>query len=192
MSEDEFDAIAAADIAYGVAGTLVLATGVLRASQYGKGWEFYAHEVASRAARRRHGTVPLAIDASGSPRRAWRRVWLVRRVLTMRGRRGWPSLLLRCVVCSSTRRAIAGAGAGAARDGTGEPVFWLKIFLFSVMGAASFFPTTKIIQRAVAKKRAEDAEDDERLAPFSPALVARMTSVINAEASTPRATRARA
>ena len=93
-------------------------------------------------------------------------------------------------MCSSTRRAIA--GAGAARDGTGEPVFWLKIFLFSVMGAASFFPTTKIIQRAVAKKRAEDAADDERLAPFSPALVARMTSVINAEASTPRATRARA
>lgn len=56
-----------------------------------------------------------------------------------------------------------------------EPVFWLKMFLFCVTGAASFFPTTKIIQRAVAKR------SDPTVAPMSPKLIARMTSIINAE-----------
>ena len=43
------------------------------------------------------------------------------------------------------------------------------------MGAASFFPTTKIIQRAVA------ARGDAPVAPMSEKLAARMTSVINSE-----------
>ena len=56
-----------------------------------------------------------------------------------------------------------------------EPVFWVKMFLFCVTGAASFFPTTKIIQRAVAKR------NDPTVPPMSPKLVKRMTSIINAE-----------
>ena len=47
------------------------------------------------------------------------------------------------------------------------------------MGAASFFPTTKIIQRAIAVRDAE--KRGEAVPPMSPALVARMTSIINAE-----------
>ena len=49
------------------------------------------------------------------------------------------------------------------------------MLLFCVTGAASFFPTTKIIQRAVAKR------NDPSIAPMSPKLVKRMTSIINAE-----------
>jgi len=104
MTEDDFDKVAAADITYGLAGTLVLISGYFRVTQYGKGWEFYAH----------------------------------------------------------------------------SPIFWVKMFLFSVMGSASFFPTTKVIQRAIAKKNAEDA--GEALPPmWSEALVGRITSVVNAE-----------
>ena len=43
MTEDDFDKVAAADITYGLAGTLVLVSGYFRVTQYGKGWEFYAH-----------------------------------------------------------------------------------------------------------------------------------------------------
>jgi len=57
-----------------------------------------------------------------------------------------------------------------------EPIFWVKMLLFGVAGAASFFPTTKIIQRAVAKRNAPTPPP-----PMSPKLVARMTSIINAE-----------
>ena len=61
-----------------------------------------------------------------------------------------------------------------------SPIFWVKMFLFSIMGAASFFPTTKVIQRAVAKKKAEDANTP--LPPkWSPELVKRVTSIVNAE-----------
>ena len=61
-----------------------------------------------------------------------------------------------------------------------EPVFWVKMFLFSVMGAASFFPTTKVIQRAVAKK----TNEAKSLPPppmWSPKLVSRVTTLVNAE-----------
>eukprot|EP00629_Pelagomonadales_sp_RCC1024_P006578 CAMPEP_0119278860 /NCGR_PEP_ID=MMETSP1329-20130426/19823_1 /TAXON_ID=114041 /ORGANISM="Genus nov. species nov., Strain RCC1024" /LENGTH=237 /DNA_ID=CAMNT_0007279389 /DNA_START=65 /DNA_END=774 /DNA_ORIENTATION=+ len=104
MTPQEFDTLAAADITYGVAGTLILVTGYFRVTQYAKGWDFYAH----------------------------------------------------------------------------EPVFWFKMVLFAVVGAASFFPTIKIVQHAIAKKNAEDA-GEEPIVPLSPALVARMTSIVNAE-----------
>jgi len=48
------------------------------------------------------------------------------------------------------------------------------------MGSASFFTTTKVIQRAVAKKQATDAGSP--LPPkFSPALTKRLSSIVNAE-----------
>jgi uncharacterized membrane protein len=52
-----------------------------------------------------------------------------------------------------------------------EPIFWVKLWLLSVMGAASFFPTTQIIKRAVGPPPG----------PMSEKLAARMTSIINAE-----------
>jgi len=103
MSDDEFDRLANADIAYGVAGVLVLVSGYERVTQYGKGWDFYAH----------------------------------------------------------------------------EPIFWCKMVLFAIMGSASYFPTIKIVQHAIAKKEATDR--DESIPPPSPALVKRMTSIVNAE-----------
>jgi len=60
-----------------------------------------------------------------------------------------------------------------------EPVFWIKLVLVSVMGASSFFPTIKIIQQSVARRNAGDSSDS--VAPMSPKLVGRMTSIINAE-----------
>jgi len=62
-----------------------------------------------------------------------------------------------------------------------EPIFWLKMSLLAVLGAASFFPTTKIIQRAIAVKNAEDAGAAGSVPPMSKELCARMTSIINAE-----------
>jgi len=53
-----------------------------------------------------------------------------------------------------------------------EPVFWLKLWLLSVMGAASFFPTTQFIKRNTGSSSP---------GPMSAKLAARMTSVINAE-----------
>ena len=101
MTEEEEDRIAIADTMYGVAGLLVVVTGYLRVTQYGKGWEFYAH----------------------------------------------------------------------------SPIFWVKMLLVAVMGAASFFPTTKIIQRSVARK----GPGGEGVDPMSAKLASRMTSIINAE-----------
>ena len=102
MSDDEESVLANADIAYGVAGLVVVVTGYLRATaDWGKGWEFYAH----------------------------------------------------------------------------SPIFWVKMLLVAVMGAASFFPTTKIIQRSVARK----GPGGEGVDPMSAKLASRMTSIINAE-----------
>ena len=56
-----------------------------------------------------------------------------------------------------------------------EPIFWLKMVLFTVMGSASFFPTIKMVQRAVARKNGED------VAPISDKLAQRMTTLINGE-----------
>lgn len=83
MSVQEEKLLGYADIVYGLAGVLVLASGYFRVTEYGKGWEFYSH----------------------------------------------------------------------------EPVFWIKMLLFSVMGASSLFLTIKIIQRAVSIKNAEDSKE---------------------------------
>ena len=100
MDEASFDLLARADIAYGLSGLLVLVSGYFRATAYGKGWEFYAH----------------------------------------------------------------------------EPLFWVKMALLAIVGSASYFPTIKIVQRAVAKTKAKGD-----VPPLSPALVQRMTSIVNAE-----------
>jgi putative membrane protein len=44
MTGDELMKLVIADSVYGIAGVLVLYTGYLRVTQYGKGWEFYSHE----------------------------------------------------------------------------------------------------------------------------------------------------
>ena len=44
MSVEEERRMAIADAVYGLAGLLVVVTGYLRVTAYGKGWEFYAHE----------------------------------------------------------------------------------------------------------------------------------------------------
>jgi len=43
-SEDDFDLGTNADIVYGLSGTIILVSGYYRATQFGKGWELYAHE----------------------------------------------------------------------------------------------------------------------------------------------------
>ena len=101
MTAEEEDRIAIADAIYGVAGLLVLYTGYLPVTVYGKGWEFYSH----------------------------------------------------------------------------EPIFWLKMTLVAVMGAASFFPTTKMIQRSIAKRN----NNNVLVAPMSEKLASRMASIMNAE-----------
>ena len=55
-----------------------------------------------------------------------------------------------------------------------EPLFWVKMSLLAVVGSASYFPTIKIVQRAVAKQQGD-------VPPLSPALIKRMTSIVNAE-----------
>ena len=74
MNMAEEKVMAVADSAYGLASLLLVYTGYLRVTQYGKGWAFYQH----------------------------------------------------------------------------EPIFWVKLTLLAVAGAASFFPTTIIIQRSVS------------------------------------------
>jgi uncharacterized membrane protein len=55
-----------------------------------------------------------------------------------------------------------------------EPLFWLKIAFVGILGAASFFNTTTIIKRAVAKRNGE-------LEPLGDALAKRMVQICNAE-----------
>lgn len=57
-----------------------------------------------------------------------------------------------------------------------EPIFWLKIALVGVLGAASFFNTTKIIQRSVARNTG-----DKTVEPMSEELCNRMKSICNAQ-----------
>jgi len=99
MTDDEEEFLGNADIVYGIAGILVLYTGYLRVTEYGKGWDFYSH----------------------------------------------------------------------------SPLFWAKMLLFSIMGSSSLFPTTKIIQRLVAKRNGED------VAPMSEKLAGRMKTIMNGE-----------
>ena len=101
MNMAEEKVMVVADSAYGLASLLLVYTGYLRVTQYGKGWAFYQH----------------------------------------------------------------------------EPIFWLKLTLLAVAGAASFFPTTIIIQRFVEQRNL----GEQPIAPMSEKLAARMTSVITAE-----------
>lgn len=65
-----------------------------------------------------------------------------------------------------------------------EPVFWLKIALAGVLAATSFFNTTKIVQRAVAKRNAAaDGGAPSVVEPMSDALAARMRQICNAQLS---------
>lgn len=56
-----------------------------------------------------------------------------------------------------------------------EPLFWVKITFVAIFGAVSFFPTTKIIQRSVARQLGREVP------PMSEALAKRMASLMNAE-----------
>lgn len=55
-----------------------------------------------------------------------------------------------------------------------EPFFWIKITFVGIFGASSFFNTTKIIQRAIAKRNST-------LEPMGEKLAARMIQICNAE-----------
>jgi len=57
-----------------------------------------------------------------------------------------------------------------------EPVFWLKMAMVSILGGASLFNTTKIIQRSVARFTGDKAAE-----PMSEALCDRMKSICNAQ-----------
>uniref|UniRef100_A0A7S4ARG6 H(+)-exporting diphosphatase n=1 Tax=Pseudo-nitzschia australis TaxID=44445 RepID=A0A7S4ARG6_9STRA len=57
-----------------------------------------------------------------------------------------------------------------------EPIFWLKIALVGVLGAASFFNTTKIIQRSIARNTGDKIAE-----PMSEELCNRMKSICNAQ-----------
>lgn len=98
LTEEEAKTLVIADSVYGIAGLLVLYTGYLRVTEYGKGWEFYAH----------------------------------------------------------------------------EPIFWVKMGLFGVMGSSSLFNTIKIITMAAAQSKGEKPALGEKLA-------ARMQKIVNGE-----------
>jgi putative membrane protein len=55
-----------------------------------------------------------------------------------------------------------------------EPFFWLKMTFLGIFGASSFFNTTKIIQRAIAKRNGT-------MEPMGEKLAARMIQICNAE-----------
>ena len=55
-----------------------------------------------------------------------------------------------------------------------EPIFWVKMIGVSIFGAASFFPTTKIIQRSIDQRFG-------KFQPMSERLADRLIQVLNAE-----------
>ncbi|CAJ1954702.1 unnamed protein product [Cylindrotheca closterium] len=55
-----------------------------------------------------------------------------------------------------------------------EPLFWLKICFLGIFGASSFFNTTIIVKRSIAKRNGE-------FEPMSEALAQRMIKICNAE-----------
>merc|ERR1712071_697600 len=55
-----------------------------------------------------------------------------------------------------------------------EPIFWLKITLVAIYSAVSFFNTTKIIQRSVARRNGD-------VEPMGEALAGRMKQICNAQ-----------
>jgi len=58
-----------------------------------------------------------------------------------------------------------------------EPIFWLKVTLVAISGAASFFVTTMVVKRTVAVNEAGGAP----VPPVSEKLANRVTSILNAE-----------
>ena len=62
-----------------------------------------------------------------------------------------------------------------------EPIFWFKLLLFAVIGASSFFPTIKIIQRAVHAQNFKDGKRPDAPLPMSEKLANRMTKIVNGE-----------
>ena len=58
-----------------------------------------------------------------------------------------------------------------------EPMFWFKITLVGVFGAASFFNTVQIVQRSIAKRN----NGGITVEPMTEALAARMIQICNAE-----------
>jgi putative membrane protein len=101
MSPEEEKRLVLTDALWGVSALTLAVSGYYRTVEYGKGWEFYAH----------------------------------------------------------------------------EPLFWVKLVLAAVMAAASFFPTTIIIKRALEQQSKEGTT----IAPLSEALAARMTTLVNAQ-----------
>lgn len=61
-----------------------------------------------------------------------------------------------------------------------EPIFWVKMFLFTVMGSSSFFPTIKLVQRAIQTQQAGEGKG-ELPAPMSEKLANRIVKVVNGE-----------
>jgi putative membrane protein len=57
-----------------------------------------------------------------------------------------------------------------------EPIFWLKIAMVGVLGSASLFNTTKIIQRSIARNTGDKVAE-----PMSQELNDRMRSICNAQ-----------
>lgn len=57
-----------------------------------------------------------------------------------------------------------------------EPIFWLKMIFFSILGAASLFPTITSIKRAVLAAKGDDSWQ-----PMTEKLAGRMKTVVNAE-----------
>ncbi|CAE7236402.1 unnamed protein product [Symbiodinium natans] len=61
-----------------------------------------------------------------------------------------------------------------------EPIFWLKLTLAAILGAASFFVTATFIKRGLARDEAKKT-GSKSLAPVTEKLADRLTSVINAQ-----------
>ena len=62
-----------------------------------------------------------------------------------------------------------------------EPIFWVKMLLFSIMGSSSLFPTIKLVQRAIVAKNFKDGKITEAPAPMTEALANRIIKVVNGE-----------
>jgi uncharacterized membrane protein len=103
MTEEEEMTVVYADIAYGISAILIVIAGFFRLTDYGKGWDFYAH----------------------------------------------------------------------------EPIFWAKMVMLTILGASSFFPTIKYIQRSLLFT--ESKKTGEAVPPMSPKLVMRIQKIINGE-----------
>ena len=63
-----------------------------------------------------------------------------------------------------------------------EPIFWVKMTLFAIMGSSSFFPTIKLVQRAIDLQNVKDGKKDaSSIKPISEKLANRITKVVNGE-----------